>query len=192
MTVRTLERVDAAALAESRSDEWAWLVQDVTPAPDALDVLLEAAARLPDAVLLAAKVLRPDGSLHFVPAWPHYGRVSDIVEAAPARALPLREASFHGVLVRTAVIDEVGPPLDHPAAAREWTARILRTRPGYLVPAATVTLTRAPDPGPAAEIRDMLWAARSRDAWTPRERFDRRFQAAVAAARLAGGRLRRG
>jgi hypothetical protein len=118
-------------------------------------------------------VLAPDGSLRWFPEWPRYGDVEAIVAAAPRRVLPLRSASFHGALVRGA---EPAPGDD----GVEFTARLLRSGSGVLVPAATVRLVSEP---PSRSFRAEWRIAGSREAWTPRERFDRRVQAVVSALR---------
>jgi hypothetical protein len=165
---------------------WLWLLQDVEPEPGAEDALLEAAARAPEAVLLAPRLLEADGSLRFVRSWPDYADPTRIAVDAERCLLPLREASFRGALVRADAADRLGPP---PAGderfdpAPEWTARLLRGAPGYLVPAAAVRLRPGAAELSGADVfRNLSWTARS-DAWKPRERFDRHVQLLVAAAR---------
>jgi GT2 family glycosyltransferase len=150
--------------------EWRWHLLDVEPEPGALDALLAAAD---GHVLVQPRVLGPDGELRWFPEWPDYGDVDAIVAAAPRRVLPLRAASFHGALIRADALERAGPPLGDRFGV-ELTARVLRHGPGVLVPSAGARLTREPEP---LSLADQLRAARSRAAWTPRERFDRHVQA---------------
>jgi hypothetical protein len=150
-----------------RHGEWTWCLDRVEPEPDTLDLLLAAAG---DHVVVQPKVLAPDGSLFWFPEWPAYGDVDAIVRAAPGRVLPLRAASFHGALVR-------GQPSGD---GLTFTARLLRHGTGVLVPAAVVRLTEEIPPRSFGES----WRiAGDREAWTPRERLDRRVQALVSALR---------
>jgi hypothetical protein len=149
-----------------RVGDWWWCLDRVEPEDGALDALLAAAG---DHVVVQPKVLDPDGALRWFAEWPRYGDVDAIVAAAPDRVLPLRAASFHGALVR----EEPGPDDD----GLEFTARLLRHGSGVLVPGATVRLTEEPR---ERTLREQWRIAGSREAWTPRERFDRRVQALVS------------
>ena len=162
-----------------RVGEWLWHLRGVEPADDALDVLRAVAG---DHVVVQPKVLDPDGSLHWFGGWPRYADVAAIVAAAPDRVLPLRAASFHGALIRADAAESCGPPLPWDHDGTEFTARLLRHGTGVLVPAATVTLT---EPVRPHTLRHRLRIASSRDAWTARERFDRRFEALVSALAAA-------
>lgn len=176
------------AIAEGAASghEWLWILEQVVPEPGALGTLRDWAAAHPQARLLAARVERADGRLHFDREWPDYGDVERVVAGAQKRALPLRTASFHGLLIATAAVRQHGLPLTGDGAwrpDREYTARLLRTVEGWLVPAAVVRLDDAFEGvDRAAELRNALWVARS-SAWGPRERLDRHFQWAVAAVR---------
>ena len=153
---------------ERAGDFW-WCLDRVEPEPGALEALLAAAG---GHAVVQPKVLGPDGSLRWFPDWPLYADVGAIADAAPRRVLPLRAASFHGALVRS----EPPPGAD----GLEFTARLIRRSSGVLVPAAVVRLTSEPEP---PGLRERLRVARSREAWTPRERFDRHVQALASARR---------
>jgi hypothetical protein len=158
-----------------RVGDWRWYLHGVEPQAGALDALLAAAEGCD---LVQPKVVGADGALRWFAGWPDYGDVQAIVEAAPARVLPLRAASFHGALIRDEAVRRAGEPLGDDFGL-EFTARILRAGRGVLVPSATVRLTEEP-----RETFAIAWrTARSRRAWTPRERFDRRVQALVRFAR---------
>ncbi len=170
---------------------WLWLLEDVEPEPGAEEALRAAVERAPDAVLLAPRLLEPDGRLRFERAWPDYADPGRIASDAERRLLPLREAGFRGALVRADAAARLGPPPEGDPAwdpAPGWTARLLRDAPGYLVPAAAVRLRPgAGQPDAAAAVRNRAWTARSA-AWTPRERLDRHVQLAFAVATAADRR----
>lgn len=159
---------------------WLWLhAPDARVAPDAVATLLDAERRLGDEpVLLAALVVDGSGRPRAdrLPA----GRESDTaatIAGVAQGALPIRNAPFAALLLRASAIVEHGAP-DVPAhgahAPVVWTARLLRERPGYLVPAAVVTEERASVPaGVGATVR----AARS-GTWTRGEQV-RALAAAV-------------
>jgi hypothetical protein len=131
---------------------WVWLRDGTAvPEPDALERLLEQLGRLaglPEPVLLTSKVVDAGGTL--VPALAPWVRRDDAaltLEAAGRGLLPLRAARTASLLVRAEVLTRVAPrraDLPRPAAGLEWTARILRTAPGYLVPASVAVAARPP------------------------------------------------
>lgn len=168
--------------------EWVWILEDVTPRAGALAALTDWLDAHPELspVLLASRVEGPEGELRFFRDWPHYGDIDAVVAAADLRALPLRAAGFHGLLVRTDAVRASGLPLvadDAWRADHEFTARLLAGGPGWLVPKSVVRLSPAlPDPELSADLRNQLWTARG-PAWSPRERFDRHVQWAVRAIR---------
>jgi predicted component of type VI protein secretion system len=81
---------------------WRFVVDEgVEPAPDCLERLQAARARVPDAVLVAARVVLPDGSLD--PASEPMPRILDkqeAVDAARERLLAIRAARPGAMLVR--------------------------------------------------------------------------------------------
>ena len=164
-------------------DGWMWLRDGTAqPAPDALDRLLEALGRLdglPAPVLLASKVVDRAGAL--VPALaPWYLRddAGLAMDAAGRGLLPVRAARTSSVLVRADVLGRARRRRRLPpgAAALEWTARVLRDAPGYLVPASVAVAEAAPggsaealDPDPRADVL-AAGALLASPAFAPREK----------------------
>ena len=186
------------------SGGWTWLRDGTAePAPDALDRLLEALGRLdglPAPVLLASKVVDEAGAL--VPALaPWYLRddAARAMDAAGRGLLPVRAARTSSVLVRTDALARAGRRRGVPpgAAALEWTARVLRGAPGYLVPASVAVARTAPggsaDALGAGPRADLLAAGAliASPAFAPREKA--RIALEVSSRALgAGRRARRG
>jgi hypothetical protein len=135
---------------------WLWLLDGTAvPRADALRRLLEAADAaaslpVPGPVLLASKVLAPDGSLDAGRTpWYRRGGGTDLsMRAARERLLPVRAARPSSLLVaREAGLAtaRTRSRLKGPGASMEWTARLLRDRVGYLVPdSVTDSGARAP------------------------------------------------
>jgi hypothetical protein len=125
--------------------DWLWLVDDsVEPAPDALERLLgvldDLGPLLPPA-LLASRVVTTDGPLD--PASTPVLKVTDPDLAAAAAQwglVSLRVAPAGSLLVRRSDLPR------RPDDSVEWTARLLKEAPGYLVP-ASVAVRRAPAAG---------------------------------------------
>jgi rhamnopyranosyl-N-acetylglucosaminyl-diphospho-decaprenol beta-1,3/1,4-galactofuranosyltransferase len=129
-------------LAAARDFDWLWLMDDDTIAAEtALEELLQAEA--PDALLLASKAVWTDGSLHPMNAPGTDRRSFDrLVRAAAAGLVPLRSATFVSLLVRRDAIDRYGLPHAHYfiwSDDIEYTARVTRRDPGYVVPSSVVT-----------------------------------------------------
>jgi hypothetical protein len=117
-------------------EQWVWVCDGTAaPAPDALDRLLERLGRLdglPAPVLLTSKIVDAAGAL--VPdlaPWPRRDDPALALDAATRGLLPVRATHAASVLVLADVLDRRPHT---PAAALEWTARILRDATGYLVP----------------------------------------------------------
>ncbi len=168
--------------------EWLWLMDDDTiPEPGTLGSLLEALDRLeglPTPDILASRVLWTDGRLHpkNYPA-PRFeeSRNDLFVEAVGRGLLAIRLASFVSILVHRDAISRCGLP-----EARyfmwgddgEYTARLLRTGTGYIVPASVVHHhTARPESVHHDttgryfyEIRNKCLQIRS-DSFTPREKL---------------------
>ena len=137
---------------------WRFVVDEgVEPAPDCLERLQAARALVPDAVLIAAKVVLPDGSLD--PGSEPVPRILDkeeAVEAARLRLLALRAARPGAMLLR----DGAKPGLAS-------TAALLAGGRGYLAPEA-VAVRRSPKARePLRERVALLRAAH----WTREERL---------------------
>jgi hypothetical protein len=133
--------------------QWLWVLDgSATPSPDALRRLLDAlGAPLPAApVLLASKVTAADGSLAESHApWPRRGTTELAMAVAPHRLLPVRAARAGSVLVAREAAARTASPaggLEGPAAAIEWTARLLRRDIGLLVTRSVCTARSAAPP----------------------------------------------
>jgi hypothetical protein len=155
--------VDAGSLrglheaAQDAPTSLLWLLDSTaTPAPDALDALLEhapgPAASLPvdragnAVVTLMGRITEQD--------------VPGILDAVGRRRLPLRHTHVTSLLVERDVVLELPPPDPDRFgwyAGREWTSRLFARRRGWLVPASRVEVG-----GPAVGApRHVLRAARS-------------------------------
>jgi hypothetical protein len=153
-TERVARGATLGAAALSTGAPWLWVVAlGVTPAPDALEHLLEVAGG-PDAPALVA-ALAVDRSGRPLPRLVPRGGQADLeamIAAAPLHRLPLRQAPGGCVLVRRAAVESHGVPDESlgPFAFAEWSQRALRDAPGWLVPAARAVA----DGVPAASWRD--------------------------------------
>lgn len=163
------------AAAEIGSD-WIWIVgHGVDPAPDALARLL---APLPDAraladpAILASKVVLPDGSLDLDAApWPRLLARELAMLGAEHRLAALRAVRYGSILVACRAVARHGPPRrDFTGASDlEWTGRILRDEPGFLVPASVVTRRLPLAVARRAYVRDLVRILRG-DGWSSQER----------------------
>ncbi|MFL5909269.1 MAG: glycosyltransferase family 2 protein [Gaiellaceae bacterium] len=122
--------------------DWVWLMDDDTiPSPDALSELLRAGSDV-DALLLASKAVWTDGRLHPMNAvGPDRRSFSRLASAAAHRLLPIRSATFVSLLVHRDAISRYGLPHAHYfiwSDDIEYTARVTRRDPGYLVPSSVV------------------------------------------------------
>lgn len=134
------------AWAHARGHDWFWLMDDDTFAePDSLEALLAGGQRAPGGhppLVLASRVLWKDERLHPMnmptARWRWRGRLA---EGVGHGLLLLRNATFVSVAVRREAIDRFGLPLSHYflwSDDVEFTSRILRDEPGYLVPESRV------------------------------------------------------
>jgi len=133
--------------------DWIWLMDDDTiPAPDALEALLAAPARLGSGqppALLASKVVWSDGRLHPM-NWPTFERerVDAVLSGCERGLMPLRSTTFVSLLIHRDMVARYGLPLKRYflwSDDIEYTARILRGEQGFLVPDSIAThKTRAP------------------------------------------------
>jgi rhamnopyranosyl-N-acetylglucosaminyl-diphospho-decaprenol beta-1,3/1,4-galactofuranosyltransferase len=138
--------------AHAAGAEWMWLMDDDTIAtPDALAGLLEAHAHLPDATLLASRVLWRDGSLHPM-NFPvlERRRLERVVASAELGLMPMRAATFVSLLVHRRVVDRHQLPLKHFFLWTddiEYTSRaVLGGEGAYFVPQSVVVHeTTAPE-----------------------------------------------
>lgn len=182
----------AVAEAAGGGASWVWLVDGaVTPEPGALEALL---ALLPvldalgDPPLLAGKVVGADGRLdRALPPWPRLLAREVAIIGAEHRVAALRAARYGSLLVHVRAVQRHGPPrVDFAGAGDdlEWTGRLLRDEPGYLVP-SSVAVRRAPPAGAgngAALMRNRVRILRG-DGWGGQEKAWFAFLAAQDAAR---------
>jgi rhamnopyranosyl-N-acetylglucosaminyl-diphospho-decaprenol beta-1,3/1,4-galactofuranosyltransferase len=133
---------EGMAEAVRRRVEWLWVMDDDTiPADDALELLLDAPSHLdglPAPALLASKVLWTDGRLHPMnwPA-PHVGDLDLFVDGIERKVVPIRANTFPSLLVKASAVQKYGPPRKGFwiwSDDIDFTQRILRYEPGYLVP----------------------------------------------------------
>lgn len=158
---------------------WLWLLDGgAVPRADALEALLAAstAVPVPAPLLLASKVVDPQGRLHpdSTPRHEVFEKEHSI-DAVERRLVQLRTAAPGSVLVDAEVAGRFGSPRqDLPPALEmhEWSARVLRrwTDTGYLVPASLAVKSAPPR---EATARD--WLARVRilasRGWSPTEKL---------------------
>ncbi len=145
-----------AARAHAEGYDWLWLLDDDTLATgNSLAALLAGAARAPGGVpmLLTSQVRWKDERLHPmnypVPRW-RWRR--ELAAGVADGLLLVRYATFVSVVVHRTAIDRFGLPLEHFfiwGDDVEFTARVLRDNPGYLVP-ESVVYHWTPSPHPAA------------------------------------------
>jgi len=171
--------------ARARGADWLWLLDDDSiPRPGALAALLAAPARaagLPAPALLASRVEWRDGEPHPM-NMPIVRRrdVAGLVAAAEAGLVPVRTATWVSLLVRGDVVDRFGLPQKaffFQADDIDYTARILRSEHGYLVPESVVEHRTAAAHDAVHgggdrfyfHARNTLWMLRG-DAWEPREK----------------------
>jgi hypothetical protein len=144
--------------------DWLWLVEgDTEPGPGALAALADVAQGrdgLPAPVLLTSKVLGADGRLDPASApWPPLHDRGGAMIAAEHRVAAVRLVRWGSVLISAGALARHGPPRAALAGAAddlEWTARVLRDAPGYLVP-GSVAVRRGPR---RAGVRQLAGAAR--------------------------------
>ncbi len=176
----------ARALAEAvaEPDEWLWLLRAGTvPAPEALEHLLEplTLAELdPAPVLLAGRVNDSHGRLDPESA-PVLRNVDQqaVIRGARHRLLALRSARYGSLLLLRTAVEESGPPrlrgLGDEGDA-EWTARLLKSQVGYLVPSSLAVRPANEATGAEGSSAGRL-AVRNRlamiggEAWTRDERL---------------------
>lgn len=188
---------DAVLAAGTQAADWLWLVEGgVVPEPSALAELLAPLAAdgdLPAPALLSSKVLGPSGDMDEALApWPPLLDRDVAIAAARHRLASLRMARWGSLLVRADAAEAHGPPrsaFSGGADDLEWTVRILRDAPGYLVPKSVArTPRRSPGLiGRPREVRDRLRMLRG-PGWVAQEPV---WFAFMLMADLAQGAARR-
>lgn len=163
---------------------WTWIVDEgVVPAPGALEELQTARMRMPDAVLLASRIVLSDESLD--PGSEPMARIldkSEMIHAARVGLLAVRAVRPGSFLVRTD-IDE-GRALAQardPSSTLAASAALLADRRGAVAPMSVATRSR---PRPRESALASLALLRE-PSWTRDERLMHLFS-------LAGGGRRRG
>ncbi len=131
--------------AFERGHEWLWLMDDDTHAEiEALEALLAGAERAPgdEPPVVVSQALWKDGRLHPMNApRARWSTPSDVALAAGAGLVAVRSATFVSLLAPRHVVERFGLPPAHFfiwADDFEWTNRVLRDTPGYLVPESRV------------------------------------------------------
>jgi rhamnopyranosyl-N-acetylglucosaminyl-diphospho-decaprenol beta-1,3/1,4-galactofuranosyltransferase len=147
-----------------RAHDWLWLLDDDTIAqPDTLAALLDGAARAPGGqpLLVTSQVRWTDGRLHPmnrpVARWRDRARMA---EAAAHGLVALRYATFVSVALRREAVERFGLPRAEYfiwGDDVEYTARILRHEPGYLVPESRVHHWTAEPHAAAAPTSDRFY-----------------------------------
>jgi hypothetical protein len=183
--------------AAGRQSRWIWLLDGTAvPRPDTLSELLSAGAveicgQTP--TLVASTVITGAGELvaAHVP-WGRHGEVDVALDAVECHAVPIRAAAGGSLLVSGAMTRAHPPPrsgVPPQVATLGWTARILRTTIGLLVPASPVlarlpaTARRDARGDSSAEVRAGVALLRAQ-AWTTRERLRLGGETIALAARL--------
>ena len=169
-------------LALERDFDWLWLIDDDGIArPDALAELLAALEELDDTpALLCSRVEWLDGMPHTM-NFPVMARERDKPVVADLRdgVVPIRAATYVSLLLSRSAMESTHPPLAkffYQTDDIEYTARLLRDRPGYYV-ARSVVLHKTPRQHTAISddrrfyyhARNTLLMLRSRG-WRPREK----------------------
>jgi len=165
------------ALALADGADLVWLMDDDTvPDRHALAPLLDARRRHPgrQPALVASQVLWTDGRPHPMntPRTKPFATHSELSAAAAVGCVPIRSASFVSVLVDAEACRERGLPLADFFLWNddfEFTARLLRGKPGLLCPASVAVHKTATfgstntDPGQRFfyEVRNKIWTLRS-------------------------------
>lgn len=172
--------------AHERGHDWLWLMDDDTLAQDdTLERLLAGADRAPGCAprLLASAVLWKDGRPHPMNVGlPRWRSPSELAEGVAHGLLLMRHVTFVSVAIHRDAVDRFGLPLPHYfiwGDDVEYTARLLRDQPGYLVPDSQVYHWTDQPHAPANvtgerfyyHARNSLFLLRS-SAFSPAERFD--------------------
>jgi hypothetical protein len=154
-------------VADGTEPDWILVCDPAfAPRPGAVEALSGALERidgLPAPALLAAVVVGGDGEVDAaLAAWYRRAPTELAMAAAERRLLPIRAAAGP-VLVRRTVAAAQPPPAGlAPGAVLEWTARLLREAPGYLVPESRFGVSgRARDPALAPVTAAKLVAGRA-------------------------------
>jgi hypothetical protein len=133
---------EGLARGRAANTDWVWVLDgSAMPEPGALAAALAAigrVGRLPRPVLLASLVLDSAGGVAPGRASMYRRSPTDLAMLACARALLPIRASSGPLLVHRDALAATAPRtrLPPPGDVLEWSARLLRSRAGYLVPAS--------------------------------------------------------
>ena len=160
-----------------RDATWFWLLEDgVVPDAAALAELLEPVRlepALPVPLLVASKVLGPDGRLDPRSApWPR-SRGALVVEACRHRLVVLRLVGWGSLLVHRDAVTQHGLPRGNAAGGADalgWTACVLAGGHGYLAPRSVARRSDAWTGRSPEGIRELLRLISS-DCWAGQERL---------------------
>lgn len=173
-----------ATALDRHAADLVWVMDDDTiPSETALSELLTARHRYgADLGLVASRVLWTDGQDQDrnIPRRVPWATPRARRAAAAAGGRPMRTASFVSLLASADAIRATGLPTADFFIWNddfEFTARILRSRPGIYVPSAVVVHktkelgTRSADPGERFfnEVRNKIWTFRAGRAFSPGE-----------------------
>jgi len=171
------------AQARARQADWMWVLDgSAVPEPGALATLLSAGTTTLSALqpaVLASKVVSGNG----LPApgllpWLLRSHIEVGMFAFEREAVPIRATPGSSILVARSAASGVAPPHGRAPprlAVLGWTARILRSGTGFVVPASAARAVAAelspsgPGHEGAADLGDRLALLRAK-AWDPKER----------------------
>jgi rhamnopyranosyl-N-acetylglucosaminyl-diphospho-decaprenol beta-1,3/1,4-galactofuranosyltransferase len=174
-------------VAAERRYDWLWLMDDDTiPETGALHELLRALERFEDEprpVVLASKVIWSDGLLHTMnPSYVKSGDLEALYRSAARATLSIRSTTFVSCLLHRTAIERYGLPNAGYfiwGDDTEYTARILRSEFGVVVPASialhkTAKKHTALDATPeryAIHVRNTVWMLLRSPAWERKEKL---------------------
>lgn len=150
---------DGILAACETGTEWIWLLDGLAvPASDALVALLAGAARGHGSracVLAAGRIVTSEGEAHpgALP-WPVLLDKQVALDAAVERLVAVRAARHGSLLVRRSAVEAQGLPRPAYRASGddlEWTSRLLREGPGFLVPESVAARRRDEADRPGAD-----------------------------------------
>ncbi len=172
--------------AHQNGFDWIWTLDDDSIiSPDALEQLFAARDRFanPKPNLLASKVVWVDGSLHPMNIQkPKLYNPDQQFEAAKHGTMSIRFTSFVSMLFHRSMVDRYGLPISGYFLWNddvEYSARMLRSELGVLVPASIVCHKTALKHVPSTsapekyffEVRNKLWIIRFSAAFSSDEKW---------------------
>ena len=148
---------------------WIWLLDgSAAPRPEALNALVDGLERtqgLEEPALLSGIVLDSDGQPGEL--WYRRNQIDLAMAAAGCRLLPIRATAAPVLVRREAAAEHLPPPRARltPGGVLEWTAYLLRSGTGYLVPESesdSLVADRDPLEDPVLAARLLLGGAFAR------------------------------